>query len=236
MRRPKAPFKPAAPVQRDADAPVGARDPKDRTPYLMSIRQFSLMIGRDEDTISKWINKLECPVHSRGVGKGTTTLLDPRDVLRWREAYVQAEETAKHVKPGDAPLPAIPLKPAELLKMEQLKQARIKTALAIGLVVPRDEAGKAFDQCMGIIRMSVMSLPERLVRTMAGIPEDVKLECRKQSLASCRAALRAGASAIARAMNPDAEDLADDEDADGIDEMPEDDDGIFDVDDDEASE
>lgn len=88
MRRPKTPFKNANAKPTDPNAP------EDRTPFLMSMTQLARLIGRDQDTLTSWIKKNDCPVHTLGNGQGEATLLDPRDVFRWRESFCRKEEIA----------------------------------------------------------------------------------------------------------------------------------------------
>jgi phage terminase Nu1 subunit (DNA packaging protein) len=153
------------PVEDDAPAP-----PEDRSEYLVSLTRLAAIIGRDRGTISDWVRK-GMPVAKRA-GAGETMLLDPKEVFAWRENFCREEEIARSGRtaseePGG--IAAIPLKPAELLKMEQLKQSKVKTGLMVELLIPRSVADSALEECLGIVRTSVMSIPERLVREMAGM-------------------------------------------------------------------
>lgn len=186
----------ALPVEDDAPTP-----PEYRSEHLLSLTRLAAMIGRDRGTISDWVRK-GMPVAKRA-GAGETMLLDPKEVFAWRENFCREEEIARSGRsaPDDAGgIPAIPLKAADQLKFEQLKQSKVKTGLMVEMLIPRSTADSAFEECLGIIRTAVMSIPERLYREMAGMPEPQKLAWREKALTSCRSALKEGAEAIVKAL------------------------------------
>lgn len=188
------------PRRTHADAVEAALASEDRASFLLGVTQIADLLGRDRGTISAWIDK-GCPVARKG-GTGEKTLLDPRDVVAWREEFVRDEEARKYARPdGDlSGADGLPMKPADLIKMVDLKIKQLALGQKSEVLVPRHVAEAAFQRCLAVIRETIMSIPEGITRDMAGFPERQKLEWREKALEKCRLALKEGAKAIAAAM------------------------------------
>lgn len=199
------PFR-TSPVRTTADAVEDAVAREDRARHYVGINELAEMIGRSRDTISDWINRPDdpCPVARKG-GAGEKTQLDPRDVLRWRESWIRKDEASKYARPS-APsaageVPFVPPKTtAEMIKLEQLKQQQIKIAISLEQVVLKSSAIEIYEIAIGILRTSMMGVPERLVREMAGFPEEQQLGWRLKAVDHCRSALKEAEKYIAKAM------------------------------------
>ncbi|SMC32594.1 hypothetical protein SAMN06297251_10151 [Fulvimarina manganoxydans] len=191
MSRRHRPFKRPSRTQEEAveRAEAGA----DRSQHWVSISRLAEIIGRDRGTIADWIGDKGCPVADHG-SSGEATLLDPAEVFRWRERFVRDEEAAK-VASGETAGGA-PMKPSDLVKLEDLKIKRLAVGQKAEVLVPRYVVEGAFELALGLIRQTIMAIPERLVRDMAGYPEKQRLEWREKALKQCRTALAEGAKAI----------------------------------------
>ena len=101
----------------------------DRSAHLVSISRLADILGRDRGTLADWIAK-GCPAAKTGAS-GEATLVDPAAVVAWREKWVRDDEARKYARPD-----AIddgggtPMKPADLLKLEQIKLTRLKDRTA----------------------------------------------------------------------------------------------------------
>lgn len=170
----------------------------DRSAYLLSISRLADLLGRDRGTISDWIPK-GCPV-SRSGGTGESKLLDPAAVIAWREQQIRLDEARKYATPEGESVGGVAMKPADLVKLQELDIKRLAFGEKARILVPRYVVEAAFERALAIIREAIMAIPERLVRDMAGFPEDRKMEWRQSALDQCRESLREGAKALATSM------------------------------------
>lgn len=184
------------PISDDTDP---TRDAADRAQRTMSMSQAAIMLGCNRSTLRDWVNKKGCPVAEEG-GVGDARRVDLKAVRHWRENQIREEERAR-LSSADASDPSgKPMTVKERIDLEKLKGQVIKNARDAEFLVPRPVAEAAFERCLGLIRISVMAIPERLVREMAGFPEDRKLAWREKAMKACRSALAEGAKAIQTAL------------------------------------
>lgn len=188
-----------------ADAVEAAIAGADRSAHLLGVTAFADLIGRDRGTVAAWIEK-GCPVAKRG-GSGEKTLLDPARVFAWREEFARAEEAKRFAKPDAVDEGGDYHTPADRLKLAQLDIARQKLAQGAGILVHREPLQVAYAKALGLVRQSVMSVPERITREMAGFPEAKVAEWRLAALGQCRSALQEGAKALNDALLRMAEDM-----------------------------
>lgn len=173
-----------------------AAERSEKSSRLVSISEFERLTGFDRGTVRNWIKKHRCPVENAG-GKGEAVLLDIRAVWKWREEFVRAEEAAKYAR-ADASedYSGVDLTPADRLKLAQIRLTNIKIAREAEMLLPREFVEFAVERMFGVVRQTVMAVPERIFRKMGGFPEDRKLRWYGEAQKQCTAALSAGAKAI----------------------------------------
>lgn len=179
----------------DAVERAVAGSSSERAARLVSISEFSRLTGRDRGTISKWIDK-GCPVVSSGA-TGESTVVDVGEVMKWRENQARMEERAKFEKPGDDAAP--PMSALDIKARKELAAARnqeMKLAQTAKIVIHREPMEFAYVEALAKVRQSVMSVPDRLYRDMAGLDRHKAMQWRLDALKTCRAGLKEAAKAL----------------------------------------
>ena len=187
-------------------------DAADRAERLMPISRAAQLIGRNRGTLADWAKK-GMPIARRGE-TGAAHMVDLKDVILWREEQIRREERARFTEEGGADsggLPGERMSMADRKHLSTIRMNQQKLAMTAKILVHREPMQAAYVRALGLIRQSVMSVPERIFREMAGFPEDRVGEWRLQALGQCRGALEEGAKALNDAMLA----LADDPDEAG---------------------
>jgi hypothetical protein len=125
---------------------------------------------------------------------GVPYQIDVRAFLDWRERLA-AEEAAAH-----APVHGVPAwmgitNPREIIRA---KKDFAQTAKIIGAVAPVAVAEAARERANGVVRQTVMSIPGRIFRDMAGFPDDKVRRWHEAATRTCRAALEEAQKAEAK--------------------------------------
>lgn len=169
----------------------------EKSERLMTKHEFHKRTGFDRHTIDDWISK---GMPAEKVGEEYR--IDLRAAWKWREEFVVAEAMKKAGgggAPGGPPigfLGRVWLDPGKEIKA-------MKDYAEMGEMLKRlahiDDMIAAFERASGLVRQSVMAVPERIFRDMAGFPEERKLQWRADAKKSCQEALAEGDRAIKRA-------------------------------------
>jgi len=177
-------------------------DGGDRKQYHVSASKLAALFGKNRSTITDWIRD-NCPTVKEG-GNGAATLLDPADVLAWRE-----EKSAKRAKKGrvDSGGDATgTMDVADLLKIEQIRSARLQMALKAKILVHRDPIEMAVRQANGLFRQTLMSQPESVAKICAGrVDKQTLAEIHEATWNACASALEAWQDEISKSMQKLAE-------------------------------
>lgn len=162
----------------------------------VSIKKLSELTGFDRNTIKSWIAK-GCPVVSEGE-MGTGYVLDIRAVWKWREREVRREVGGAEEGKTDA---SLRWKDEKARASYLESQAKI-TAIAQKQkqVIRVEDAAAAFTRAIGQIRQSVMGLPDRCVRKLAGFPEHTVARARKDMIATCQETLEKASKTLSTAL------------------------------------
>lgn len=186
--------------RRDPAAAVeDAVESAERSDRVVSLSRAAVLLGRNRETLSAWMTK-GMPVEGRG-GTGEAVLVDLKRVVEWLEARAREDERRKFARPEPGADGDRPLTTKEKVDLAKLAGQTMKNGKDAGYLVPRPVVEAAFERCLGIVRISVMAVPERLVREMSGFPEDRKAVWRKKAIRSCAASLEEAAESIATAMS-----------------------------------
>lgn len=214
MRSPRTP--PAAVVSAKADDYF--RDQEDRlagstSPARhVSIKRLSELTGFDRLTIRNWLDE-GCPVVSRGA-RGDDYVLDIRAVWKWREQRAVDKALGSRSSDPDGGAAASFMGLRDPLKIEDLKIKRMKSEELAKRLVPRKYVVATVARVLNQVRVSVMSIPDRLHREMSGFPDDKAIKWREEAQKTCRSALQQAADGIEMAMT----DLKDPDEGDGADD------------------
>ncbi|MBI1689520.1 helix-turn-helix domain-containing protein [Methylorubrum sp. DB1722] len=188
--RPGIPDAPAGPSSGNADA-AGA------TGKVVSITELAALTGYHRDTISDWCKRRGLPV-VRGGAHGIEYQIDVRAFVEWREAQAKAE-ALKNAPAAAAGGFAGWLGITDPAKAAQAMDRFSRVSERLRDLVPADPMIAAQERANGIIRQSVMSIPDRICRDMAGFPKPMVERWREQAREFCAAALGEAAKAVARA-------------------------------------
>ncbi|WP_188852337.1 hypothetical protein [Aureimonas glaciei] len=183
----------------DLDYHDPIRDAADRAERLMSISKAAQLIGRNRGTLQDWIKK-GMPVARKGE-TGSAHMVDLKEVIVWREEQIRREERSRFPESEDTVFGGVKLSPGDLLKLENLKLTRLKVGQAADVLVVRSIPEAAWERAFGILRQSIISLPDRITREMAGFPEDRKLAWRTKAQGYCRDGLKQAAKVVSDAMS-----------------------------------
>lgn len=159
------------PAARPAKAPAKAQA-DDRKARLKSAAEVARLLGAGRNTVQRWIDS-GCPTVSKPVtpGDGDRYVLDLREVVEWRIATeVAAARRAAPRPSGDGDDEDVA---GDLLKdpEKRMKVARLAVQL-LGdqkRVVLTDDVQGLWERAHGLIRQSVMALPNRVIRMVPGL-------------------------------------------------------------------
>lgn len=181
----------SAPI--DIDDDDGALILSDRH---VSIKRLHELIGVDRNTIKSWIAK-GCPVVSKGE-LGTSYVLDIRAVWKWRESELRRGAGPAEDSKSEASLRWKDEKARAnyLVSMAKIAEVAEKRRQIIRV----DDAAAAFTRAIGQLRQSVMGIPDRCVRKLAGFPEHTVARARKEMIETCQEALEKASKTLAKAL------------------------------------
>ena len=166
---------------------VAASERKDR---VVSQSEFCRLTGFDRNTLRDWISD-GCPTET-GTGPHGAKLVDIRAVWKWREDRVRSEERRKFEAPdGDYPGEgsASKLDIKDRKDLAAARTAEMKLAQTAKILIHRDPAEYAYVEGLSKVRQSVMSIPDRIFRDMAGFDDERCQQWRLDALKTCRAGL-----------------------------------------------
>lgn len=165
---------------------------------VVSISELSALTGYHRDTISDWCKRKGLPV-VRGGPHGIEYHIDVRAFLDWREAQAKAD-AAKHLPKAVAGGFEGWLGITDPAKAAQAMDRFSRVGERLRDLVPADPMVEAQERANGIIRQSVMSIPDRICRDMAGFPPAMVDRWRDKARDYCAGALGEAAKGVARAM------------------------------------
>lgn len=129
------------------------------------------LLGVSRNTVQGWIDE-GCPCVSKPVrpGDGDSYRLDLAEIVRWRIAKAVAEaKVPPKGRPSDGDEDDDPkglTDPEQRLKVANLAVKLLKEQKKVVLV---DEVDALFERALGLIRQSVMAMPNRVIRFVPGL-------------------------------------------------------------------
>lgn len=164
---------------------------------VMSLSSVATLLGVAPNTVRGWV-RLGCDgIVSRPEGKGTDYRLDLAAIVEWRLAreVEKALEKAGRARgdPDDDSVEAMLRDPEKRLKIAR-EQARFNKEMELVAAVADSEA--KWERAFGVIRQSVMALPDRVVRLYPGLDPKVERENYRKIAAFCADAMEEGATEI----------------------------------------
>lgn len=156
--------------------------PRGRT---YSIIELAEMTGYHRDTISDWIRRKDNPLpYETGGRHGVEYQISLRRLMEWREDLARQEGMKGPVE-GAFQFMGIkdPYK-AIMARDRFLKMGESEAAL-----IHRAPMQEALQRAFGILRQTIMAVPDRLSRSMAGFPRDKVDGWRRDARGYCQEAL-----------------------------------------------
>ncbi|WP_024351032.1 terminase small subunit [Aurantimonas coralicida] len=202
-------FRPVGSSKRStADAVEAAAERSEKSARVVSIAEFSRITGFDRGTLRGWIDK-GCPTESAATARGEAILVDVRAVWKWREEQVARDERRKFEMPdgehpADGAMGKLDIKDRK--DLAAARTAEMKLAQTAKILIHREPLEFAYVEGLSKIRQSIMSIPDRIFRDMAGFDDDRCQQWRLDALKTCRA----GLVECAKSMNDMFSALADD--------------------------
>ena len=172
---------------RDRDAPPG---------HVVSLSDLSDLTGYDRDTLKAWIDKRDMPIQSGG-SAGVPYGISVRRFIEWREAAAREEERKKAPSAGTFEGWMGLTDPG---KAADAQFKVMRAAEKAGELVPRRYVQDVIARVMNLIRVAVMSIPDRMYREKAGMPEDQRRAWLNESRDHAANALKAAQAELDRAM------------------------------------
>ncbi|MBC6716927.1 hypothetical protein H9Q09_11980 [Aurantimonas sp. DM33-3] len=186
-----------------ADAVEAAAERSEKSGRVVSIAEFSRVTGFDRGTLRSWIDR-GCPTESSPTAKGEAILVDIRAVWKWREEQVARETSSRFATPDGDELGGEPMKPADLLKLEQIKQTRLKIGREAELLVPRIAVEYMIERMLGLIRQAVFGLGDGIIRDFPHLDDAERRRMLTKIKTSSVAALKEGAKSVSEFFDDEA--------------------------------
>ncbi|MCI9879603.1 MULTISPECIES: hypothetical protein [Methylobacterium] len=155
--------------------------------------ELERLTGFDRGTLSEWALKKGMPTERTGA-RGVGFQVNVRRFVEWREKLAAAEALVNAPVPEGHTWMGI----KDPVKIIRAKRDFAMTAKVIGAVAPVDVIEAARERANGVIRQTVMSIPGRIFRDMAGFPDDKVRRWYAQAEKTCRAALAEAQKAEAK--------------------------------------
>lgn len=176
-----------------------AADPDDRKARLKSAAEVAKLLGAGRNTVQGWIDA-GCPTVSKPVGKGDSYVLDLREVVEWRIASEVARARKEYARPARSSYDEDDVAD-DLLKdpEKRMKVARLAVQLLADQkeVVLTDDVQALWERCFGLIRQSVMALPNRVIRMVPGLGVDETKAFHRKTSDACADILEEASKAVA---------------------------------------
>ncbi len=197
---------------RRTQAAAKAAEPDARKARLKSAAEVAKLLGAGRNTVQGWIDA-GCPTVSKPAtpGDGDKYVLDMAEVVKWRiatEVAAARKAAARPSDPGDDEGVA-----DDLLKdpEKRMKVARLAVALLNDQkeVVLTDDVQSLWERSYGLIRQSVMALPNRVIRLVPGLGVDETKAFHRKTSAACADALEEASRAVAAFIAQARKDAAD---------------------------
>ena len=167
-----------------AEAPVaGIRASAGGASY--SITELAEATGWHRDTISDWTRRKEHPLPVEAGGRnGVEYRINLRRLIEWREELARQEGMKGPVEGG---FQFMGIK--DPYKAIQARQRFISMGESEAALIHRAPMQEALQRAFGILRQTIMAIPDRLSRSMAGFPRDKVDGWRRDARGYCQEAL-----------------------------------------------
>lgn len=190
------------PTPKRTSTPAKLAEVSDRQIRLKSAAQVAKLLGAGRNTVQGWIDA-GCPCVSKPAspGDGDKYVLDVAEVVRWRIATEVAEARKEASRPGRAAGDADDDVADDLLKdpEKRMKVARLAVQL-LGdqkRVVLTDDVQGLWERAHGLIRQSVMALPNRVIRMVPGLGVDETKSLHRKISDACADSLEDASKSVA---------------------------------------
>lgn len=170
----------------------------DRTPpgRLVSISELADLTGYDRDTIAGWIDRRGLPIETGG-SAGVAYAISVRRFVEWKEGQARDEERKKSPSAGSFEGWMGLTDPG---KAADAQFKIMRAAEKAGELVPRAYVQDLFARVMNLVRVAIMSIPDRMYREKSGLPEEQRRAWLKESRDHAENALRSARAEIDRAL------------------------------------
>ncbi|KQU17530.1 hypothetical protein ASG63_08445 [Methylobacterium sp. Leaf94] len=178
--------------------PPSAASKGDKPPpgRLVNLSDLADLTGYDRDTIASWIDKRGLPIEQGG-SAGVGYAISVRRFIEWKEAQARDEERSKAPAAGTLEGWMGLTDPG---KAADAQFKIMRAAEKAGELVPRAYVQDVFARVMNLIRIAVMSIPERMYREQGGLPEEQRRKWLGESRNHAENALRTAQAELDRAM------------------------------------